>query len=87
MFPMSDSTSWPDDASHEQGVWSLTPRQREIACLLVQGLTEREVADQIYVSPATVHEHARHIRERLGVHSRVEMTATIVRAGLCDQPK
>ena len=60
---------------------ALTPRQREVAELLLQGATLPEVAAALSVSLNTVKHHAKRIHEELGVASRAEL----VRA-LCDDP-
>lgn len=83
---MSTSSS-PDDASSHFIADSLTDRQQEIACLVAQGLTEGQIADRLYLSRATIHEHVRHIYERLEVHRRAELVAAVIRSGLCDSPK
>jgi DNA-binding CsgD family transcriptional regulator len=52
----------------------LTAREREIAELVAAGRTNREVADQLVLSPRTIEAHLRHIYGKLGVRSRVELT-------------
>src|SRR5919109_3252799 len=49
---------------------SLTPRERQVANLLVEGLSNQEIASRLYISPATVKVHVRHIYEKLGVRNR-----------------
>ena len=56
----------------------LTPRQREVLRLVGTGLTNREVARRLRISPGTVRVHLEHSYERLGVGSR---TAAIARTG------
>jgi non-specific serine/threonine protein kinase len=63
----------------------LTPRQREIACLLAEGRTPREIATLLSVSEHTVHEHIRHIYEQTGHHNRAALVAAVVRSGMCEQ--
>jgi DNA-binding CsgD family transcriptional regulator len=48
----------------------LTPRQREVLRLVGIGLTNREVARRLRISPGTVRVHLEHSYERLGVGSR-----------------
>lgn len=50
----------------------LTRREEEILNLLCKGLLYKEIADQLFISPDTVHNHIRHIYEKLQVHSRTE---------------
>jgi len=50
----------------------LSPREREVYALLVAGLSNREIAQRLFLSEVTVKVHVRHIFEKLGVRSRVE---------------
>jgi DNA-binding CsgD family transcriptional regulator len=56
----------------------LTPQQEQIAQLVAEGATNREIATQLVVSPRTVDHHLRNIFTKLGVRSRVEL-ATLFR--------
>ncbi len=56
------------DATH--GVDALTGRERRIAELVVSGLTNRQVAEALFVSPRTVEHHLRNVYRKLGVSSR-----------------
>lgn len=47
---------------------SFSPREKEIADLLARGYSEKEIADKLCISPATVNNHTRNIRERFGLH-------------------
>lgn len=50
----------------------LTPRESEVYELLTEGLTNREIAAQLFVSEVTVKVHVRHILAKLDVRSRTE---------------
>src|ERR1700674_2985339 len=52
---------------------SLTRREREVAILVAQGLTNREIATRLFISERTAESHVEQIRGKLGVHSRVEI--------------
>jgi len=52
----------------------LSAREREVAELVAEGLSNKEVATRLYVSPATVATHLKRIYKRLGVHSRAGLT-------------
>src|SRR5690349_2896226 len=60
---------------------SLTRREREVAILVAQGLTNREIATRLFISERTAESHVEQIRGKLGFHSRVEI-ANWVAAGL-----
>lgn len=46
--------------------------------LVAQGLTNREVAEKLFLSPHTVDSHLRHSFTKLGVTSRVELTRQVL---------
>lgn len=50
----------------------LTPRERTVLALLVQGRSKREIAEELYVSFNTVHSHTKAVYRKLGVSSRGE---------------
>ena len=56
----------------------LTDSERTVAVLVARGLTNREVAAQMFVSPHTVSFHLRKVYRRFGVGSRVELTRLLV---------
>ncbi|MEV0407007.1 LuxR C-terminal-related transcriptional regulator [Actinoallomurus sp. NPDC050550] len=60
---------------------SLTDTERRVAELVAQGLTNREVADQLFMSAHTVAFHLRHIFRKLDVTSRVQLTRLAVEVG------
>ena len=52
---------------------ALTSAEAAVAELVVEGRTNRQIAEQLFVSPHTVSTHLRHVFEKLGVSSRVEL--------------
>jgi non-specific serine/threonine protein kinase len=60
----------------------LTPRELEVLQLMVAGLSDRRIADALFVSRRTANTHVQHIYGKLGVNSRAEAAATAVRRGL-----
>ena len=60
----------------------LTERERDILSALSQGLTDREIAQRLFISVRTVQSHLAHIYEKLHVHSRTEAALFAVQHGL-----
>jgi DNA-binding CsgD family transcriptional regulator len=61
-------------AEPETNGWSaLTTSELTVARLVADGLTNREVAERLFVSPHTVSSHLRHVFSKLGINSRVEL--------------
>lgn len=60
----------------------LTERQLEILALLVEGLTNNEIAERLILSPYTVRNHISEILSKLGTSTRTEAAALAVRLGL-----
>jgi predicted ATPase/DNA-binding CsgD family transcriptional regulator len=60
----------------------LTPRERDVLRLMVEGRSNPEIADALFISPRTAETHVTHILAKLGVTSRAEAAAHAVRVGL-----
>lgn len=63
----------------------LTEREHEVLQLLAEGLTHREIADRLVISPRTVETHITHILGKLGVHSRAQAIALAYRTQMLAQ--
>ena len=67
----------------EKGPFSeLTPREREILCLLAEGQSNKLIARNLGISDGTVKLHVKAILRKLGIHSRVEAAVIAVEQGL-----
>jgi predicted ATPase/DNA-binding CsgD family transcriptional regulator len=60
----------------------LTPRERDVLRLLVEGRTDKEIAAALFVSPRTATTHVASILAKLGVASRTAAAAVAVRRGI-----
>ncbi len=61
---------------------NLTAREREVLELLVEGRTNPEIADALFISPRTVSVHVTHILEKFAVENRSAAVALALRSGL-----
>jgi DNA-binding NarL/FixJ family response regulator len=59
----------------------LTPAQRRVFELICEGLTDKEIARELRISPETVKNHAARVRLTFGVHSRAALIAALRKAG------
>lgn len=64
---------------------SLTPLERDILKLVVQGLTNREIAPHVNMSEKTVKNYISSILHKLGLSRRTEAAVFALRTGLCDE--
>ena len=61
---------------------ALSPRERDVALMLARGLTNKQVAAELVVSPATVRSHVERILDKLGLHSRAQVAVWASQHGL-----
>ncbi len=71
-------------AQQRVAVPKLTDRELQVLKLVAQGMSNREVADQLFISENTVKNHVRNILEKLHLHSRMEAVVYAVREKLLD---
>ncbi|MFI6643707.1 ATP-binding protein [Streptomyces sp. NPDC050504] len=71
-----DTATAPEVPSQRSGpADGLTPRERQVAALVSEGLTNREIAGKLVVSKRTVDSHVEHILTKLGFTSRSQIAA------------
>ena len=75
-----DRTPSNGDAASQNGkLESLTQRENEVLDLLAEGLTQEEIADRLVISPKTAATHIQRILSKLGVRSRAQAVALVLR--------
>jgi DNA-binding NarL/FixJ family response regulator len=72
-------TAPPAPGSSERVLDQLTERQREVAELVSQGLSNDEIASQLFLSLATVKSHLTTVMRRLGVRTRTQLAILVNR--------
>lgn len=60
---------------------ALTSAERQVAQRVAQGLTSRQIGEELFVSPRTVDAHLTHIYRKLGINSRARLAALVADAG------
>ena len=60
----------------------LTNQQRRLLHLLVEGLSNREIGQKLYLSPNTVKDYLDDLMEKTGIHSRTALVAQASRLGI-----
>jgi DNA-binding CsgD family transcriptional regulator len=76
-----NSQAAADDRAGGDG-FDLTPREREVLRLLVEGKSDREIAAALFMGPRTVSWHVGHNLAKLDVESRTAAAATALRNGI-----
>ena len=80
-LPNLGDTEFHEDESTEVEV-SFTPRERQILGKLSDGLTNKQIAQEIDISYETIKEHVQHILQKIGVTDRTQAAVWAVRKGL-----
>ncbi|MGC4107405.1 MAG: LuxR C-terminal-related transcriptional regulator [Thermomicrobiales bacterium] len=83
-IPAVDPTLLPqvDEAALER--FGITSREREVLSLLVQGMSDKEIADHLFISPRTAMTHVSKVLGKLGVNKRAAAASIAVRERLVD---
>jgi DNA-binding CsgD family transcriptional regulator/tetratricopeptide (TPR) repeat protein len=85
-FESVGATTWAERARSElsvtgetarrrepSAIGELTPQERNVARLVARGLSNRQIAEQLFLSPNTIETHLRHIFQKTGVTSRTQL--------------
>src|SRR5438132_14256820 len=68
-----------ESSSTGNGPVRLSRRELEVARLVAEGLTNREIATRLFLSERTVDGHLEHVREKLGVNTRAQIATWVTR--------
>lgn len=78
-LPPEAMPAQPEIRASAKGVAGLSPREREVADLVVQGMTNREIAAHLKIAERTAEGHVERIRRKLNVRSRTRVAVAILR--------
>jgi non-specific serine/threonine protein kinase len=79
---LDDESAAPDLPAQRPGpADGLTPRERQVAALVSEGLTNREIAARLVVSKRTIDSHVEHVLTKLGFTSRAQIAALHTASG------
>jgi DNA-binding CsgD family transcriptional regulator len=59
----------------------LTRKELEVALLVAEGMTNREIADRLVLKESTIDTHLEHIRDKLDIHNRAEIVTILAQHG------
>lgn len=72
----------PSAVPDRSGPWGLSTREREVLALLVEGRTNRQIGEALFITDKTASVHVTHIMDKLGVSRRTEAALLAIRAGM-----
>jgi pimeloyl-ACP methyl ester carboxylesterase/DNA-binding CsgD family transcriptional regulator len=78
----AQTPAWPESAPVADDDAGLTARELEILSLLARGFSNREMADQLVLSPRTIERHLENLYRKTGARNRAEATAYAYTRGL-----
>jgi LuxR family maltose regulon positive regulatory protein len=84
-FPLDESeqaTAAKPQVDQSELIEPLSEREIEVLQLIAEGLTSREIANRLYLSPNTVKVHTRNINSKLGVNNRAKAVVKAKRLGI-----
>lgn len=69
----SDTVTW--DAQQARDGVQMTPREKEVIELILEGLSNKRIAKRLGIAPQTVKSHVRNIMDKLALHTRLQIAA------------
>ncbi len=82
---MLDGAGYVPSPRRREAPGGLSQREVEVLRLIARGLSNREMADVLFIAPKTVGHHVQHIYDKLGISTRVGATLFGLRHGLIDE--
>lgn len=79
-----DTVSTPTDAPRPTRPLFLTPRERQVVQLLIEGCSNDDIAARLRLRPQTVKNQLTRIYTKAGVSTRVQLAVAVLRQGLAD---
>jgi DNA-binding NarL/FixJ family response regulator len=79
---LATTTNRPSGADPSGSLPVVSPREEEVLRLLADGLTDREIADRLGISPRTVETHVGSLLNKLGVRNRAQAARRYREAGM-----
>ncbi len=67
------------DLQNTPAISSLTPREKEILLLVSEGLTNKQIAEDLFIAENTVKNHIKNLLEKLGLTNRVQLASYAVK--------
>ena len=78
----SSAAEQPQPARGDTSGFGLTPREHDVLRLIVEGHSDREIGEALFIGTRTVQTHVANLFAKLGVNARAEAAAVAVRRGL-----
>lgn len=72
------------DKAESTGLSALSGRERQVLGLIAEGLTGKEIAERLFLSPNTVERHRTNIMNKLGLRNRAELIRFAIEKGATD---
>ena len=79
---MTESFLQKETGTHATQKAELTKREREILKLVVEGMTSKEIAEKLYISPRTVDTHRSNLMEKLELNNIADLVRFAIKNGL-----
>lgn len=83
-LPQEEILSLPDGAPRQSRPLFLTPRERQVVELLIDGCSNDDIAARLRLRPQTVKNQLTRIYTKVGVATRVQLAVAVLRQGIAE---